>query len=81
MRGDGLETAMNDLMKVTVWPRYLTNREAASFLHLSPRTLEKHRMFGIGPRFYKFGGKVIYDMADIEAWIAARAFAETAGSR
>ena len=35
--------------------RYLTNDEAAAFLRLSPRTLEKQRVIGGGPRFRKFG--------------------------
>src|SRR5690606_41276416 len=36
-------------------PKYLTNDEAAGFLRLSPRTLEKQRVIGGGPRFRKFG--------------------------
>ncbi|HEY1891515.1 MAG TPA: DUF3830 family protein [Steroidobacteraceae bacterium] len=40
--------------------RYLTNAEAAAVLKLSPRTLEKLRMNGGGPRFRKFGSRVIY---------------------
>ena len=35
--------------------RYLSNEEAADFLKLSPRTLEKQRVVGGGPRFRKFG--------------------------
>lgn len=31
--------------------RYLTNDEAAEYLRLSPRTLEKQRVIGGGPRF------------------------------
>ncbi|MBN0502715.1 DNA-binding protein, partial [Pseudomonas aeruginosa] len=34
--------------------RYLTNDEAATYLRLSPRTLEKQRVIGGGPRFRKF---------------------------
>ncbi|HHZ8245055.1 TPA: DNA-binding protein, partial [Pseudomonas aeruginosa] len=33
--------------------RYLTNDEAAEYLRLSPRTLEKQRVIGGGPRFRK----------------------------
>lgn len=57
--------------------RYLTNEEAAKFLRLSPRTLEKQRVLGGGPRFRKFGRRVLYAMADLEAWADARAFEMT----
>jgi excisionase family DNA binding protein len=54
--------------------RYLTNDEAAIFLRLSPRTLEKFRVIGGGPRFHKFGRSVRYAVEDIEAWANERAF-------
>ena len=57
-----------------VAPRYLTADEAAEFLRLSPRTLEKHRGIGGGPRYHKFGRAVRYAMSDLEAWAEARAF-------
>jgi len=44
--------------------RYLTNDEAAEYLRLSPRTLEKQRVIGGGPRFRKFGRRVMYAVAD-----------------
>ena len=52
--------------------RYLTNAEAATFLRLSPRTLEKNRVLGAGPRFHKFGRRVLYAVVDLEAWAARR---------
>jgi len=58
-------------------PRYLTNSEAASYLRLSPRTLEKHRVIGGGPRFHKFGRRVMYALADLEAWAGERSFETT----
>lgn len=58
-------------------PRYLTNTEAADFLRLSPRTLEKQRVIGGGPRFRKFGRRVMYAVADLEAWADARSFEAT----
>ncbi|MNN15124.1 Helix-turn-helix domain protein [compost metagenome] len=57
--------------------RYLTNDEAAEFLRLSPRTLEKQRGIGGGPRFRKFGRRVMYALADLEAWANARSFETT----
>jgi hypothetical protein len=52
--------------------RYLTNAEAAAWLKLSPRTLEKQRVIGGGPRFRKFGRRVLYAVADLEQWSAER---------
>jgi len=52
--------------------RYLTNDEAAGFLKLSPRTLEKLRVLGTGPRFCKFGRRVVYDVADLIRWASER---------
>lgn len=57
--------------------RYLTNDEAADYLRLSPRTLEKHRVIGGGPRFRKFGRRVMYAIADLDAWADSRSFEAT----
>jgi len=57
--------------------RYLVNGEAAAFLRLSPRTLEKLRVIGGGPRFRKFGRRVRYSLNDLEAWANARSFEMT----
>lgn len=51
-------------------PRYLRTPEAARFLGLSGRTLEKHRTYGTGPEYRKIGGRVVYALADLEAWAA-----------
>jgi hypothetical protein len=52
--------------------RYLSNDEAADFLQLSPRTLEKQRVVGGGPRFRKFGRRVVYALDDLVSWAEAR---------
>jgi len=49
-------------------PRYLRTKEAAAFLSLSARTLEKHRTYGTGPAYRKLGGRVVYSVDDLEAW-------------
>lgn len=49
-------------------PRLLRTPEAARFLGLSARTMEKHRMYGTGPRYRKIGGRVLYAVADLQAW-------------
>jgi hypothetical protein len=48
--------------------RYLRTGEAARHLSLSPRTLEKHRTYGTGPAYRKIGGRVVYAIADLNAW-------------
>lgn len=37
---------------------YLVTREAADYLGLSPRTLDRYRISGAGPVFHRFGGRV-----------------------
>ncbi len=49
-------------------PRYLRTPEAARFLGLSARTLEKHRTYGTGPAYRKLGGRIVYAPADLSAW-------------
>ena len=39
---------------------------------LSPRTLERWRYRGTGPRYLKVGGRVVYRLDDIEAFEAHR---------
>ena len=58
-------------------PRYLRTPEAARFLGLSGRTLEKHRTYGTGPRYSKLGGRVVYQVEDLQAWVARGAKAST----
>jgi hypothetical protein len=49
-------------------PRYLRTPEAARFLSLSGRTLEKHRTYGTGPVYRKLGGRIVYALEDLQAW-------------
>ena len=49
-------------------PRLLRTKEAARFLGISIRTLEKHRTYGTGPLYRKIGGRVLYTLRDLEAW-------------
>ena len=58
---------MSDVNLVTS-PRYLRTAEAARYLSLSPRTLEKHRTYGTGPAYRKIGGRVVYAIADLNTW-------------
>ena len=51
---------------------YMSTREAAAFLGLSPRTLDRYRVSGEGPVFHKFGSSVRYGRTDLESWAQAR---------
>lgn len=51
-----------------VTPRFLRTPDAAVHLGLSARTLEKHRCYGTGPIFRKLGGRIVYAIADLDAW-------------
>lgn len=46
-------------------PAFFTNSEAAEFLRLSPRTLEKQRATGGRPPFRKFERRVMYSRTDL----------------
>ncbi len=56
---------------------YLSTREVAAWLGLSPKTLERYRVSGGGPVFHRFGSRVRYLLADIEDWASARRRAST----
>lgn len=52
--------------------RMLRVGEAAKFLALSVSFLNKLRCSGGGPAFRKIGRAVLYDPADLEAWLSER---------
>ena len=62
-------------------PRFLRTKEAAEFLSLSARTLEKHRTYGTGPSYHKLGGRVVYSVEDLAAWVARGSVTSTSDPR
>ncbi|MGN6144005.1 MAG: helix-turn-helix transcriptional regulator [Mesorhizobium sp.] len=62
-------------------PRYLRTKEAAHFLSLSARTLEKHRTYGTGPAYHKLGGRVVYAIEDLQSWAQRGAMTSTSDSQ
>jgi len=44
----------------------------AERIELSERTLEKWRVQGRGPAYLKLGGRVLYDLREVEAWLTAQ---------
>ena len=47
----------------------LTTVEAAAHLRLSPRTLERYRVNGEGPKYLKLERTVRYRRADLDEWL------------
>ncbi len=52
--------------------QYMNTREAADYLRISPGMLNRMRVLGKGPRYAKLGRRVVYDRADLDAWLEAR---------
>jgi predicted DNA-binding transcriptional regulator AlpA len=54
---------------------YLNEEEFAARYHLGRRTVQRWRQTGDGPAFCRLGPRrVVYRLADVEAWAAARTF-------
>lgn len=62
-------------------PEFLTLHEASNYLHIPENTLRWYRQCGSGPVSFKLGGRVTYDRADIDAWVAAERAASARGER
>lgn len=52
---------------------FLSTAQAAHYIGLSPRTLERMRRTGRGPRFRKHGRYVRYHILELDAWSESRA--------
>lgn len=50
---------------------FLTVKEAADHIGCSAHTLNRYRVKGSGPPYYKMGG-VRYDRGELEEWIRSR---------
>lgn len=57
-------------MKELVPQKWKNTVESASHLGLSPGTLEVWRSLGRGPRYRKFGRRVMYATADLDRYAA-----------
>ncbi|MBT4889875.1 MAG: helix-turn-helix domain-containing protein [Rhodospirillales bacterium] len=51
---------------------YLNRVKAAEYLGLSSKTLDRLRISGGGPRYWKAGSRVMYDQRDLDAWVDER---------
>lgn len=46
--------------------------EAGAYIGVSPRTLDRWRTDGTGPRFSRVNGRVLYRVKDLEAFVDRR---------
>ena len=52
--------------------RMLRTEDAATYTGLSASTLTKLRLTGGGPEYLKLGKVVVYDLADLDAWLVSK---------
>ncbi|WEK50983.1 MAG: helix-turn-helix domain-containing protein [Candidatus Kaistia colombiensis] len=52
--------------------RMLDTLEAATYAGLGKSTLDKFRLTGGGPTYIKVGKRVVYDLSDLDIWLASR---------
>ena len=71
---DGLKDAL--ALRAQGEEKFLTTKEAAEPVRMSPRSLERMRPDGRGPRFCKLGetqykkrGRVVYPRSEVIAWL------------
>ncbi|CAA7615776.1 AlpA family transcriptional regulator [Magnetospirillum sp. UT-4] len=60
--------------------KYLTQNDIAQRWAISPRTLERWRWLGIGPRYLKIRGRVRYRQEDIDAYEAEQVRGSTSAT-
>jgi hypothetical protein len=58
---------------------HLDQNDLAQRWRISPRTLEQWRWRGRGPRYLKIGGRVIYQLSEIESYESTSLHANTVG--
>ena len=65
--------AVSNVIAMSSWRESFVNTfGAASYLGLSVSTLNKLRLTGSGPRYYKLGRAVRYRIADLDEWAEQR---------
>ena len=61
--------------------RLVNGAEAAKILNCSRHTLAIWRLHGVGPRFVKIGGRISYDVNDLNDYINSCKFDSTSEYR
>lgn len=47
----------------------LETPDAAEYVGSKPKTLEKWRVVGGGPKYFKLGRRVVYAVSDLDEWL------------
>lgn len=58
-------------------PKYLTETQLEEITHRSKKSWQRDRIQGGGISFIRCGGKILYDMADVEAYMNANKHTST----
>jgi hypothetical protein len=70
-------TKLTNTAPAEFWDGFIPETDAADFLCQSVRTIQKWRVTGAGPHFYKFGSSVRYRRRDLTEWVEDRRKANT----
>ena len=49
--------------------KFMTTKELAELLREPPETTRWRRSVGRGPKWFRIGKRVLYDVADVQAWL------------
>ena len=66
--GGTSESGSSEGVTPTTGTKYLNAHEAAEYLGLSVRTMNRYRVTGEGPPYYRFGGRVRYLRVELDEW-------------
>ena len=64
-----------------VLPEFVKPREAAAILRVSTESFRRYRTRGGGPAYYMLGTSIVYALADLADWAAARRYLHTGQPR
>jgi excisionase family DNA binding protein len=56
---------------------FFSPKQAAGYLRVSKSYLDKLRVYGGGPRFLRFGRKILYRKSELNVWAEQRSFSST----
>ena len=59
------------MTELVEYRKKLPTPHAAEYLGLGKSTLDKLRITGGGPAYFKVGARIVYDVADLDAWLAS----------
>ena len=60
--------------------QWMRTEDAARYMHHSPKTLEKWRVYGTGPEYVKMGRVVLYDRGAIDKFLDSHRRLSTANA-